>query len=44
MKAALPDVFKYANQPKHQVSLDPKLIPKNREKWIDNWSKVILNR
>tara|TARA_B100001750_G_scaffold248559_1_gene281120 strand:- start:2640 stop:3809 length:1170 start_codon:yes stop_codon:yes gene_type:complete len=44
MKAVLPDVFKYADQPKHQVSLDPKLISKNREKWIDNWSKVILNR
>ena len=44
MKAVLPDVFKYAKQPKHQVSLDPNIISKNREKWIDDWSKVILNR
>ena len=43
-KAVLPDVFKYAKHPKHQVSIDPNIISKNREKWIDDWSKVVLNR
>jgi thiamine transport system substrate-binding protein len=39
----LPDVFsRFAAVPAHPLSLDPTAIEKNRDRWIDEWTKVVL--
>jgi thiamine transport system substrate-binding protein len=41
--AALPDVFtKFAVVPSTSLSLPPKDIADNRDKWIDEWTNVVL--
>ncbi len=40
--ARLPEVFKWAPEPTGPVRLDPAVIAKNRERWIDEWTKVVL--
>ncbi|MER3536188.1 MAG: thiamine ABC transporter substrate-binding protein [Thermus sp.] len=40
--ARLPEVFKWAPEPIGPVRLDPSLIAKNRERWIDEWTRVVL--
>jgi thiamine transport system substrate-binding protein len=41
--AKLPDVFvKYAAVPENPVTLDPKDINSNREKWIQAWTETVL--
>jgi thiamine transport system substrate-binding protein len=41
--AALPDVFtKFAVVPPTSLSLPPKDIADNRDKWIDEWTNVVL--
>ncbi|KGQ20901.1 thiamine ABC transporter substrate-binding protein [Thermus filiformis] len=40
--ARLPEVFRWAREPVGSVRLDPGLIAKNRERWIDEWTRVVL--
>ena len=40
--ARLPEVFRWAQEPIGPVRLDPSLIAKNRERWIDEWTRVVL--
>ena len=41
--AQLPDEFvAYAEQPNQPASLDPALIAKMREQWIQDWTDVVL--
>lgn len=43
-QAKLPDVFnKYAQPPQNPATLDPALIAKNREVWIQAWTDAILH-
>ncbi len=37
----LPDVFKFAAKPTKIFSLPPEQIDANREKWIEEWTKII---
>jgi thiamine transport system substrate-binding protein len=42
--AEIPDVFiKYAQMPPQPAQLSPELISLNREKWIRDWTEVVLN-
>ena len=42
-KAKLPDVFvRFAEIPKHPVTVDPDAIEANREKWIGAWTRTVL--
>ncbi len=39
----LPEVFrKYTRQAEDPVRLTPEEIEKNREKWIESWTDVVL--
>ena len=41
--AALPDAFtKYAVVPTAPLSMSPKDIADNRDRWIDEWTNVVL--
>jgi thiamine transport system substrate-binding protein len=41
--AALPDAFtKYAVVPTTSLSMPPKDIADNRDRWIDEWTNVVL--
>ncbi len=42
-KAKLPKLFTdFAAQPAKPLVLDPKTVAKNREDWIDAWTKIVL--
>jgi thiamine transport system substrate-binding protein len=42
-QAKLPEAFvKYAQVPKHPATLAPDDIAKNRDKWIQQWTEVVL--
>lgn len=38
----LPDVFKYAVKPDKLVSLDPKEIEQNYSRWLEEWTKLMI--
>lgn len=38
----LPDFYKFAETPAQPALLDPALIDANREKWIKEWTQVVL--
>ncbi len=40
--ARLPEVFRFAPEPLGSVRLDPKVVAQNRERWIEEWTKVVL--
>ncbi|GLV47698.1 ABC transporter substrate-binding protein [Thermus sp. LT1-2-5] len=40
--AKLPEVFRFAPEPVGSVRLDPKRMAENRERWIEEWTKVVL--
>ncbi|APD08802.1 MULTISPECIES: thiamine ABC transporter substrate-binding protein [Thermus] len=40
--AKLPEVFRFAPEPLGSVRLDPKRMAENRERWIEEWTKVVL--
>jgi len=40
--ARLPEVFRFALEPLGSVRLDPKAVAQNRERWIEEWTKVVL--
>jgi thiamine transport system substrate-binding protein len=40
--AKLPEVFRFAPEPVGSVRLDPVVMAKNRERWIEEWTKVVL--
>ncbi|GAA5335549.1 MULTISPECIES: thiamine ABC transporter substrate-binding protein [Thermus] len=40
--ARLPEVFRFAPEPVGSVRLDPKRMAENRERWIEEWTKVVL--
>lgn len=40
--ARLPEVFRFAPEPLGSVRLDPKAVAQNRERWIEEWTKVVL--
>ncbi|WP_105318203.1 thiamine ABC transporter substrate-binding protein [Thermus tenuipuniceus] len=40
--ARLPEVFRFAPEPLGSVRLDPKAMAQNRERWIEEWTKVVL--
>jgi thiamine transport system substrate-binding protein len=40
----LPDIFlKYTKQAEAPVMLSPSTIEKNRERWIESWTEVVLH-
>lgn len=41
-EARLPEVFRFAPEPLGSVRLDPKVMAENRERWIEEWTKVVL--
>jgi thiamine transport system substrate-binding protein len=41
-QAKLPDWYKFAVQPKNDVTLPPDQIDANRDKWINAWTQVML--
>ena len=42
-KAQLPEEFvKYAQIPEKPAQIEPSVIAKNRSKWIDDWTEVVL--
>jgi thiamine transport system substrate-binding protein len=41
-QAKLPDWYKFAVQPKNDVTLSPDQIDANRDKWINAWTQVML--
>lgn len=41
-EAALPEVFKFAQAPAEPVRLDPQAIANNRDRWIREWTQVVL--
>jgi thiamine transport system substrate-binding protein len=40
--AKLPEVFRFAPEPIGSARLDPGVMAKNRERWIEEWTKVVL--
>jgi thiamine transport system substrate-binding protein len=40
--APLPEVFKYAVKPDKIVTLDPKEIEKNYSRWLEEWTKLMV--
>lgn len=40
--ARLPEVFRFAPEPLGSVRLDPKRMAEGRERWIEEWTKVVL--
>jgi len=41
-EAALPDVFKFAERPTEPARLTPQAIAQNRDRWIREWTGVVL--
>ncbi|MBF6593938.1 MAG: thiamine ABC transporter substrate-binding protein [Thermaceae bacterium] len=41
-EAALPEVFKWAETPSQPARLSPQQIAKGRERWIAEWTQVVL--
>jgi thiamine transport system substrate-binding protein len=43
-QAKLPDVFnKYAQPPQKPATLDPAIIARNRDAWIQAWTDAVLH-
>ena len=41
--AKLADAFvKFAARPKSPLAIEPGIIAANRDRWIDQWSKIML--
>ncbi|RIH88950.1 thiamine ABC transporter substrate-binding protein [Calidithermus roseus] len=40
--ATLPEVFKWAEVPRAPATLEPRSIAQNRERWVSEWTKVVL--
>ncbi|WP_337843928.1 thiamine ABC transporter substrate-binding protein [Thermus sp.] len=40
--ARLPEVFRFAPEPLGSVRLDPRRMAEGRERWIEEWTKVVL--
>lgn len=40
--AKLPEVFRWAEVPKAPSALEPQSIAKNRERWVSEWTKVVV--
>lgn len=40
--AALPEVFKWAETPSQPVRLSPEWIAANRDRWIEEWTRTVL--
>lgn len=40
--ARLPAVFRFAPEPLGSVRVDPRAMAQNRERWIEEWTKVVL--
>jgi thiamine transport system substrate-binding protein len=41
-EAVLPDVFKFAQRPSEPARLTPRAIAQNRDRWIKEWTQVVL--
>ncbi len=40
--AQLPEVFRFAPEAVRPVRLDPRVMAQNRERWIEEWTRVVL--
>lgn len=40
--AALPDIFKWAERPTEPARLTPEQIARDRDRWINEWTQVVL--
>lgn len=40
--ARLPQVFRFAPEPLGSVRMDPRAMAENRERWIEEWTRVVL--
>ncbi len=41
--AVLPDVFRvFAELPDDPVTMDPAIIAANRDRWIEEWTQIVL--